>query len=381
MRHGTIILLAFLLGIFVFNDSQIYKKDIRNRLVIQGIGIDIDRDGSYNVTLQAIDTNSSAAASSDDASQPPIKVYKLKGNTIYTAIKSVTENEGKVPLYSQNRIIILGKSITEENMDNVIDFFVRDVENSSAVYIAAAEKTASEILETKSGDKYVSARNLKNSIDAHENDARIYATSLYQVINRYNSDAKDFAMPMLAVKEENKEKNVEITGTAVFNNKKYREYIPKDDTVFLNILNNTVYNTAMSFTTPENNRISLNIVKSKTKRKVSLENGKPVFKISVKMNGDIAEISGGTTSKLETKQIKAIEKYGEEYVQKEINNLIGSMHNEYESDSAGLGRLLYICEQNFYKKHKNNLDSILQNSIFEVEVELNIRRIGHEYVV
>ncbi len=381
MRRGTIILLAFLLGIFVFNDSEIYKKDIRNRLVIQGIGIDIERDGSYTVTLQAIDTNSSAAASSDDASQPPLRVYKLKGDTIYTAIKSVTENEGKVPLYSQNRIIILGKSITEENMDNVIDFFVRDVENSSAVYIAAAEKTAGEILETKSGDEYVSARNLKNSIDSAENDARIFAASLYQVINRYNSDAKDFAMPMLAVKEEDKEKTVEVTGTAIFNNTRYREYISKDDTVFLNILNNSVYNTAMSFTTPQNNRVSLNIVKSKTKRTVRLENGKPVFKITVKMNGDIAEISGGTTSKLETKQIQEIEKYGEEYVEKEINNIIKSMYENYESDSVGLGRLLYICEQSFYKKHKKNLDPILQESIFEVEVELNIRRIGHEYVV
>ncbi len=381
MRRATIVLLAFLLGIFVFNDSEIYKKDIRNRLVIQGIGIDIENDGSYNVTLQAIDTNSSAAASSDDASQPPLRVYKLKGDTIYTAIKSVTENEGKVPLYSQNRIIILGKSITEENMDNVIDFFVRDVENSSSVYIAAAEKTAAEILETKSGDEYVSARNLKNSIDSHENDARIYAVSLYQVINRYNSDSKDFAMPMLAVKEENNEKSVEIIGTAVFNNTRYREYISKDETVFLNILNNSVYNTALSFATEENDRVSVNVIKSKTQRTVSLENGKPVFKITVKVNGDIAEISGGTSSQLKTSQIKEIEQSGEKYIKKNISNLIYSMYNDYESDAAGLGRLLYICEQDFYKEHIKNLDLVLQNCIYEVEVKLNIRRIGHEYVV
>ena len=154
MRKVVIVLLSFLLAFYIFNSEEIYKKDIRNRLVIQGIGIDIEKNGKYTVTIQAIDTNAQSATSSDGASQPPLKVYQVNGDTIYTAIKSVTETEGKIPLYSQNRIIILGKSITEENMADVIDFFVRDVENSSSVYIAAAEKTAGEILKAKNGEEY-----------------------------------------------------------------------------------------------------------------------------------------------------------------------------------------------------------------------------------
>lgn len=380
MRRASIILLAIILAIFAFNDEEIYKKDIRNRLVIQGIGIDIEKDNSYTVTLQAIDTNSSAAASSDDASQPPLQVYKVKGDTIYTAIKTVTESEGKTPLYSQNRIIILGKSITEENMDNVIDFFVRDVENSSSVYVAAAEKTAAEILETKNNDEYVSARNLKNSIDSYEYDARIYATSLYELISRYNSGTKDFAMPLLAVKEENKEKDVEIIGTAIFNNTKYREYISKDETIFLNMLYNDVNNTALSYSTEDNTRISLNVVKSKTKRKVSLKNGMPTFKITVTINADISEISGGVGRAMKNSDIENYKKRGEEYVEKQFRSLISTMHNSYESDAAGLVRLLYICEQDFYKKNEKKLDEVMKNSAFEIECKINIRRIGHEFI-
>lgn len=380
MRRASIILLAIVLAIFAFNDEEIYKKDIRNRLVIQGIGIDIEKDNSYKVTLQAIDTNSSAAASSEGASQPPLQVYTVKGNSIYTAIKTVTESEGKTPLYSQNRIIILGKSITEENMDNVIDFFVRDVENSSSVYVAAAEKTAAEILQTKSGDEYVSARNLKNSIDSYEYDARIFATSLYELINRYNSATKDFAMPLLAVKEQNGEKNVEISGTAIFNNTKYREEISKDDTIYLNILYNEVYNTALSYSMEDNTRISLNVVKSKTKRTVTLENGKPTFKIKVTMNADISEISGGVGSAMQNSDIENYKKRGEEYIEKQIKSVISTLHNRYESDASGLARLLYICEQDFYRKNEKKIDEVMKNGIYEVECEINIRRIGHEFI-
>ena len=264
MRKALIVLLSFLLAFYTFNSEEIYKKDIRNRLVIQGIGIDIEDDGKYSVTIQAIDTNAQAATSSDGASQPPLKAYQVKGDTIYTAIKSVTETEGKIPLYSQNRIIILGKSITEENMADVIDFFVRDVENSSSVYVAAAEKTAGEILNAKNGEEYISARSIETGISSYEYDARIFNMQLYDLINRYNSSTKDFAIPLLSLKDKDGEKSVEISGTALFNSTKYREKISKDQTVFLNILYDKVNNTALAYDFEAGKKVSLNVVNSKT---------------------------------------------------------------------------------------------------------------------
>ncbi len=380
MRKAGIVLLAFLLAFYTFNSQEIYKKDIRNRLVIQGIGIDVEKDGKYSVTIQAIDTNAQSATSSDSASQPPLKTYQMKGDTIYTTLKSVTETEGKIPLYSQNRIIILGKSITEENMADVIDFFVRDVENSSSVYIAAAEKTASEILQAKNGEEYISAGSIEMSISSYEYDARIFNMQLYDLINRYNSSTKDFAMPLLSLKEKDGEKSVEISGTALFNSTKYREKISKDQTVFLNVLYDSVNNTALAYNFEDNKKVSLNIVDSKTERKVTLKEGKPVFKIKVKMQADISELGGGISSAMEMSDIEKIKTAGEEYVETETKKLLHSLYNEYNSDSVGLARLLYICEQDFFKQNEKNLDSVLQNSNYEVEVQLKVRRIGHEFI-
>ena len=381
MRKAGIIFLAFLIAIFTFNSNEIYKKDIRNRLVIQGIGIDIKEGGKYSVTIQAIDTNAQAATSSDGASQPPLKAYNVEGDTIYTAIKSVTEVEGKTPLYSQNRIIILGKSITEQNMAEVIDFFVRDVENSSSVYIAAAEKTASEILQAKNGEEYISARSIETGISSSEYDARIFKMQLYDLVNRYNSSTKDFAMPLLSLKEKDGEKSVEISGTALFNSTKYREKVSKDETIFLNFLYDTVDNTALSYDYEDGKKVSLNVVESKTKRKVKIKNGNPVFYIQIKMQADIAEISGGVSSAMETKEVEKIQLIGEKYVERETKGMIYSLYEKYSSDSVGFGRLLYICEKEFFRENEKNLDFVLQNSNYEVEVSLEIRRIGHEFIV
>lgn len=380
MRRILIIAIVIVLAIFTFSENEVYKKDIRNRLVIQGIGIDLEKDGTYTVTLQAIDTNSSEASSAEGASQPPLKAYKLQGDTIYTAIKTVTEKEGKIPLYSQNRIILIGKSITEDKMDDVIDFFVRDVENGGTVYIAAAEKTANEILEAKNGDEYISAQNLENSIESYEYDSKIFSTQLYELINRYNSGTKDFALPLFALKGKDKEKSAETTGAALFNNTKYREVISKDETVYLNMLCNKIHNTAIDFDGGKGTSVALNIVKSKTERKVKLEKDIPTFIIKVKMDADIAEISGGVSSAMTSEQIDEIKKKGEEYVEKNIKTTINSMYQKYDSDACGLGRLLYIFHKDFYRKNEKNIDSVLKNSLYEVDVDLNIRRVGHEYL-
>ena len=380
MRKSILIFLVIIVSIFTFNEKEIYKKDIRNRLVIQGIGIDIEKDNSYTVTLQTIDTNAQSASSEDGASQPPIKTYKLTGDTIYTTIKSVTEIEGKIPLYSQNRIIVLGKSITEDKMDDVIDFFVRDVENSASVYIAAAKDRASDILEAKNEEDYVSARSIEIGISANEYDARIFGTGLYELINRYNSGSKDFAMPLLDVTEKQGEKSVEIIGTAIFNNTRYREYMSKEETVYLNFLADKVYNTAISLDRDNGEKISLNVVDSKTYRTLKFENGKPIFKIKVTISADIAEISGGVSKKMTGQDVEKIKTSAEEYLEKAITQTRKKLYEEYESDACGLGRLLYIFKPSFYRKNEKNIDSVMQDSIFEVDVDLKIRRIGHEFI-
>ncbi len=379
MRKAIAVFVAVLLAIFLFNEKEIYKKDIRNRLVIQGIGIDLNDDGTYTVTLQTIDTNAQEAASAEGASQPPIRTYKLTGDTVYTTIKGVTEIEGKIPLYSQNRIIILGKSITENKMDDVIDFFVRDVENSSSVYIASAENTANEILEAENEGKYISAKSIETGISSHEFDAKIFGIQLYEVINRYNSGTKDFALPLLSVVETDKRKSVEIIGTAIFNNTRYRDFLSKDDTVYLNFLSDRVYNAALSFDYKDT-RISLNIIDSKTKRKLSFYDNRPRFDVKVKITVDIAEISGGVSNALSREQLEDIKIQAENYISERISETRKKLYENYESDACGLGRLIYICEKDFYKENEKNIDSVMQNSIFEVDVDLKIRRVGHEFI-
>jgi hypothetical protein len=186
---------------------------------------------------------------------------------------------------------------------------------------------------------------------------------------------------LLSVIEKDKEKSVEIIGTALFNNTKYREKISKEETVFLNMLYDRINNSALAYDYEDGKKVSLNIIEAKTKRKVKIEDGKPTFSILIKLKADVAEINGGVSAKMEIAEIDRISRAGEEYVKSETEKLVYKMYNGYNSDAVGFGRLLYIHETEFFKKYEKNLDSVLQNSSYEVEVSLEIRRIGHEFVV
>lgn len=382
MRKTAIAIVIIIIALFSFNERELYKKDIRNRLVIQGVGIDVEKDGSYTVTLQAINTGAQSASMSEGSPQNPVKTYRVKGETVYSAIKSVTEYEGKIPLYSQNRVIIIGRETAQKGIEGVIDFFVRDVENSASVRIAMAEKKASEIMETTSQNGDVITRNIEQSIRSAEYEPEISELQLYELADKYKEDAGGFVMPVVSVKEEGeqKEKRVEIKDSAVFVGGKLTGTVSRDETLMLNFLTNSSYNGAVSYKTAKGEKIAVSIIDSKTKRCVEIRDGKPVFDIRVRVECDVAEIYNGTEKTVGKARIEELESDAEKYLKGEIEKVTEKMYRKHQCDAAGLSRILYIKEPSFYRRHTKNLNTVMAESRYNVEVDVTVRRVGQEFV-
>jgi cytidylate kinase len=128
------------------------------------------------------------------------------------------------------------------------------------------------------------------------------------------------------------------------------------------------------------NRDAVSSALDKIELLLKFENGKPTFKIKVKISADIAEISGGVSKKMTKQDMEEIKISAEQYIEKAITQTRKKLYEEYESDACGLIRLLYILKPSFYRENEKNIDSVMQNSIFEVDIDLKIRRIGHEFV-
>lgn len=382
MRKTAVIVLSVILILFSFNERELYKKDIRNRLVIQGVGIDAEKDGTYTVTLQAINTAAQSSPAGEGGPQTPVKTYTLKGETVYSAIKSAAEYDGKIPLSSQNRVIIIGRETAEKGIEGIVDYFVRDVENSASLRIAVADGRASEIMEASPENGEVIARNIEQSIRSSEYQPEISELQLYKLADRYRSSFGSYSAPVIALKENGgeKEKTVEIKETALFSGARLKSTLTKDETVMLNFLCNTSYNGAASYKTAKDEKISVSIIDSKTKRLVKMENGKPVFNINVNIECDIAEIYNGILKSIDEKRISELEGAAEKYFKGEIENIINKLYREAECDVPAFSRLIYIRYPSFYRKQEKNLNTVMAESRYNVEVKVTVRRVGHEFV-
>lgn len=379
MQKISILIAVILLLLLPFNGKEIFKKDISKRLVIQGIGIDIEEDGTYTVTLQAINT-SAQSITSEGGDQDPVKTYKVTGETIYTAVKGVTEMEGKIPLYSQNRVIIIGRNIAEKGLEGVIDFFVRDTGNCPSVDVAMADGRASEILEVKSESGEVIARNIEQSINSTDFEAEIARLQIYELVNRYEDRLPAYTMPVLAAAKDRDKERVEIIETAVFSGSKFKGTLTRDETIMFNFLCDKVSNGAIAYETEQDGKVSMGVIDNKTVRRVSLDNNTPTFKLSLYVEADIAEIYNGTAKTVDRSRLKELQNGARDYLKSNIEKVIKKLYTDLGCDAPGFSRLIYSRYPSFFRENEKNLNTVMAESQYNVEVNVTIRRVGHELI-
>ena len=189
MRKATVILLAFIISVFAFNEKEIYKKDIRNRLVIQGIGIDIETDNSYTLTLQTIDT----AAGDFPYEATVIIPVKNRTKTIGDAIQSVLAQETDFAF----NLIVVDNHSTDGTGDIIEELFA--VNNQQLLHLIPErtdlgiggcwdlairhEKCGRYAVQLDSDDIYSDAHTLQSIVDTFRRERSAMVVGSYRLCN------------------------------------------------------------------------------------------------------------------------------------------------------------------------------------------------------
>lgn len=114
------------------------SKQLNERMVIQGIGIDYT-DSEYKVTVMYMNTD----VNEQDTTY---KTVVGKGRTVTEAVTSTVSQNGLEPLYSHNSFILLGKSICNEGVTEPLEFFAGYYQCRPSVNVLVADTEANEIM-------------------------------------------------------------------------------------------------------------------------------------------------------------------------------------------------------------------------------------------
>lgn len=368
--------ITVLLCVLLFLTSCIPQNtEIKHRLVIEGIGIDYDTGNNlYELTVQVLETSGNSAE--QGKSSAPVTNYSVKGKTVAEAVGRLSENTGRYPLYSQNRLILIGSSVTDRQIIRSLNFFVREYTSRPDVFVAAASGNASEVL-TVDASGEVPAKLIESAIEqCHKNSVSV-DTELFDTVNLSLEKTTVFTLPLIEVDDNRipERKCMKVTGTRACSLQSEQKMMSDSETMALLFITDDIFSGTLSITNEKYNA-ALEIIKSKTKTKLAIKDGRPHIEYTVSCKADIVESDSDSFSDFHTIDVKKIEKHAEETIKASMTGLLERFLKDEKCDIFRIGTLLGQKYPEIYNKLADDWQNTLPTITFSVTADVEIGRIG-----
>lgn len=374
MKRILQIIPVFAAVVFLSSCFGVQTAELSERLIIEAIGIDA-RDGEIHVTIQALDTGAGGSGEGTAANETT-KIYNFVDSTPARAFARASSVGGLIPLYSHARILVLGKEAAEEKLEEILDFFLREYTARSDILIAAAEGKAEEIVSADITDGTTDAAVIERLITEGHAQGKNVLTPLYKFVDRLLTESDTAICPLLGVQPSETEgkTDVLVKGTALFRKDGRILTADEQETEGLILLNDETG--AMTFAlSEENGEYTLNTVKSKTKIKPSVKDGKAYFSIETDVVCDMTEYGSGIFSGVGRRETEEAEKLLADAVEEKEKRALEDVFLKHGTDICRFGRRILLSDPEFYKTYIRDMPGL---TVWELKVSATVRRTGRE---
>lgn len=379
MYKKLIVSVLLLLGIScIFSGCDYTKNEIKNRLIVQAIGVDATEEG-VRVTLQTLNTDMAGNPNSGGNLGDVISSVTVDGKNISDAISNVSKTVGRKPLLSQNRLLVFGKNTAKQGLYPYLDYFVRSTENRASVLLAISDTTAEDVVSAKMGESVLPANSLEDIFYAKRFNSHIVKEELYSFMNRLEEPDTDAFLPIIRAEQQKEgEGKFFLTSVGVFQKDALQYEMRNDAITALLLLNNQLEG---GFFTIENkdfhSQTTAQIQQSKTKIRSKMEQGNIHYSIHVKMTLDLVENQTNTPFLTDQHFIASTKKLCEERVSEMINTTLLDSFLEKRSDPFRMLKRFSLEHPLLYRKEKENFKTILPELTYSVFVDVKISHIGN----
>ncbi|MGG4000239.1 Ger(x)C family spore germination protein [Anoxybacillus kestanbolensis] len=284
----------------------------------------------------------------------------------------------------QLRVIVYGKELAEkEGVFTITDALQRDASIGSLVYLAVGEPNAKEILKSKKHEDMPDIGTyLYRLIEKNLRSESLLAATLHEFIHSYYDVGKDPVLPYLSIRDD---KPI-IEKVALFRGDKLVGSVPLDESFYIKMLASE-YSAGLKNISASRDGVAPLLLKKKgkkvdivmneihTKRKIKLISQEPVphFRITVKLQAEILEMSE-KMKPITQANIRTLERAIEKQMKKEIEKLLNKL-KAYKTDPIGFGEIydhsvrgLQLTDKQWYK--------LYDDAKMDVDMHVSILRTG-----
>lgn len=370
-----IFILNLILPIVCLSSCSVEDTELRNRLIIEGIGVDID-DGEYTLTVQALNTEQSQSTDNPSSSEA-VSVYTVTGASVAQALGSVRELTGKVPLYSQNRVIILGDSVTQDNIFSELDFFVREYASRMNVIVAVSEGKAADILDLDSDSGSIGAKTIQEIIEQGHIYSRAPSSEVYILMNAFADPSAGEWLPLLGVEDDVRggEPCVVLRGACVLKNGRKLCTLNSSEVMFVLMMTGEFEKGALSFSDPDGVAITAEITKSNVKTTLDKKPASSAD-IKVKCSAGILEYAAGDPDSIDSKKLDEITKQLEKKLIDGMRSVADKLLRLNKVDIFGFDRRYSIKNPDEFYAVQDDWDALVGSMSVNIDADVVLRRIG-----
>lgn len=361
------ILLPLLMVLLLTNCAA--NPSLSELTIVESIGIDYEKSDT-SVSLQYL--NLAKGSGTTDALTGGItSVASGSGYGISNALSSTSTALSQQIFFGQNKAIVFGSNYTKNGIDNSFDYLLRSVDSRPDVLVAVSSDSAKKVIESKENDARIPAESLYELITNGEKHAYSVVTCVDDVLNLYSDKTSDIYMPQIMP-----EKNAcKCDGIAIFSGNKYASTLKGTDCLGFLILKNKVSNGYFNIYDSELGNVRLEIISSKAKNSIKYSNKKYLFTSEIKLDLMLDEVEKGTTVAIDKNKIKAIENLANKRISSICRSTISSCIDS-KSDPLMLGKYLAKYDSKQYEMVKDDWKNELDKIQCKINVSTNLEKVN-----
>lgn len=353
------------------------KNELNSMAIATGVAFDKNESEEYiNMTTQVINLGTLApAAVQSGITTPPFWNIKTRGKTVFDCIRNTSMQSPKKLYWAHNQIIVFSEDLArQEGVGQYLDFFLRDAEPRTSIWVLVSKGLASDILEMDSKLDPIPAMNISSLIENRRYNGKVAAVDLYEFSNRQLSQATAPVMSYIQLLGADGEKTPLLYGTAVFN----RHYkmigtLNERETRGMLWVINQFDNGLLVVPNPlGQGDLSIEIISSRTKIKPQIENGELKIKVLVMAKGALGD-ADAFVDVLDQKSWEIINKGQAQTIRQDIL-LSLKQARLLKADIFGFGDAVYKKYPREWKEIKEEWQDIFPALEVDIEVQTTLVR-------
>lgn len=359
-------------------------RDVTEISFAAAAGLDKTDDNKIELTVQLVKPSAIKGGRKEGCGggkEKAVWVISDRGDTAYEAVRNLLTTANRRILYSHVQLMVIGEKLAREGVTDVLDLFERTHEtNRKADVVIAKGATAREILEAESQLEDIPAVHIAEIIKNGMFVAKMKRVILVDFLKEIESPGKDPVVSRIEVVNKEEKlyiRDMKVEGAAAFKKDKLVGWLDPTETRGLLFVENKVRSGIINIPNPldRNKKVAVRMMRSSGKKDVRVRDGKLVFIIDIKEEGDLADQQGSgdlTTPEM----VGKLQEETEKAIEKEIRDAAQVAQKKYKCDIFGFGEVVHRKYLDYWKQVKDNWEEEFSRIPVEIKVVSRIRRSG-----